>query len=49
MGEASIIATPAAIAGAVADALAPLGVHITSTQLHPHHLRALLRAATRAT
>jgi carbon-monoxide dehydrogenase large subunit len=43
MAEAGIIAAPAAIAGAVADALAPLGVLITSTRLHPHHLRALLR------
>jgi carbon-monoxide dehydrogenase large subunit len=45
MAEAGIIAAPAAIAGAVADALAPLGVRITSTRLHPHHLRALLRDA----
>ena len=45
MAEAGIIAAPAAIAGAVADALAPLGVRITSTRLHPHHLRELLRAA----
>jgi carbon-monoxide dehydrogenase large subunit len=45
VGEAAIVATPAAIAGAVADALAPLGVSITSTRLHPHHLRAALRDA----
>ena len=45
VGEASIIATPAVIAGAVADALAPLGVEITSTRLHPHVLRAAIRAA----
>ncbi|MCU1379817.1 MAG: molybdenum hydroxylase family protein large subunit [Acidimicrobiales bacterium] len=45
MGEAAIIAAPAAIAGAVADALRPLGVEVWSTRLHPHHLRALLRAA----
>jgi carbon-monoxide dehydrogenase large subunit len=44
VGEATIIATPAAIAGAVEDALAPLGVEVTSTRLHPHHLRALIRA-----
>jgi carbon-monoxide dehydrogenase large subunit len=45
VGEAAIIATPAAIAGAVADALAPLGVDVTSTRLHPHALHALIRAA----
>jgi carbon-monoxide dehydrogenase large subunit len=45
MSEASITAAPAALAGAVADALAPLGVQITSTRLHPDHLRALLREA----
>ena len=45
VGEAAIIATPAVIAGAVADALAPLGVEITSTRLHPHVLRAAIRAA----
>jgi carbon-monoxide dehydrogenase large subunit len=44
VGEAAIIATPAVIAGAVADALAPLGVHITSTRLHPGALRAAIRA-----
>jgi carbon-monoxide dehydrogenase large subunit len=45
VGEASIIATPAVIAGAVADALAPLGVEITSTRLHAHFLREAIRAA----
>ncbi|MDQ1383614.1 MAG: aerobic carbon-monoxide dehydrogenase large subunit [Actinomycetota bacterium] len=45
VGEASIIATPAVIAGAVADALAPLGVEITSTRLHAHYLRRAIRAA----
>jgi aerobic carbon-monoxide dehydrogenase large subunit len=44
-GEATIIVTPAVVAGAVADALAPLGVEITSTRLHPHVLRAAIRAA----
>ncbi len=43
VGEAAIIATPAAIAGAVADALAPLGVRITSTRLHPDAIRVLVR------
>jgi carbon-monoxide dehydrogenase large subunit len=45
VGEAAIIATPAALAGAVADALQPLGVEITSTRLHPHVLRKLIRDA----
>ena len=45
VAEASITSTPAALAGAVADALAPLGVRITSSRLHPAHLRALLREA----
>ena len=44
VGEAAIIAAPAAIAGAVADALAPLGVPIDSTRLHPQYLRAAIRA-----
>jgi aerobic carbon-monoxide dehydrogenase large subunit len=45
VGEAAIIAAPAALTGAVADALAPLGVRITSTRLHAAHLRRLLRQA----
>ena len=45
VGEAAIIAAPAVIAGAVADALAPMGVEITSTRLHAHYLRAAMRAA----
>jgi carbon-monoxide dehydrogenase large subunit len=45
VGEAAIIATPAMVAGAVADALAPLGVEITSTRLHAAELRRLLREA----
>ena len=45
VGEAAIIAAPAVIAGAVADALAPLGVEITSTRLHPHYLREAIRAS----
>ena len=44
-GESAIIATPAVLAGAVADALAPLGVAVTSTRLHAHYLRAAIRAA----
>lgn len=45
VGEAGIITTPAAMCGAVADALEPLGVTIHSTRLHAHHIRALLRHA----
>jgi carbon-monoxide dehydrogenase large subunit len=45
VGEAAIIATPAALAGAVADALQPLGVEITSTRLQPQVLRRLIRDA----
>ncbi|MFN8028281.1 MAG: xanthine dehydrogenase family protein molybdopterin-binding subunit [Acidimicrobiia bacterium] len=44
VGEATIISTPAAVAGAVEDALAPLGVAVTTTRLQPHHVRALVRA-----
>jgi carbon-monoxide dehydrogenase large subunit len=44
-GEAGIIVMPAAIANAVHDALHPLGVRITQTNLGPARLRALLRAA----
>ena len=44
MGEAAIIAAPAVIVGAVADALAPLGVTITSTRLHAQYLRVAIRA-----
>jgi len=43
VGEATIIAAPAAIAGAIEDALAPFGVAVTSTRLQPHHVRALVR------
>ncbi|MCU1488362.1 MAG: molybdenum hydroxylase family protein large subunit [Actinomycetia bacterium] len=45
MGEAGIIAAPAAIAGAVADALRPLGVEVWSTRLHAHHIRAMVRTS----
>jgi hypothetical protein len=45
VGEAAIIATPAAVAGAVADALAPLGVRVASTRLHAAAIRRLLRDA----
>ncbi len=42
-GEGAIIVTPAALAAAVHDALVPLGVPITQTNLSPPRLRALLR------
>jgi carbon-monoxide dehydrogenase large subunit len=44
-GEAAITAAPAVLAGAVEDALAPIGVRIRSTRLHAHELRRLVRAA----
>jgi carbon-monoxide dehydrogenase large subunit len=44
-GEAGIIVMPAAIANAVHDALRPLGVRITQTNLSASRLRTLLRAA----
>jgi carbon-monoxide dehydrogenase large subunit len=44
-GEAGIIVMPAAIANAVHDALKPLGVKITQTNLGATHVRALLRDA----
>lgn len=42
VGEASTIAAPALIVGAVNDALAPLGVSVGSTNLRPARLRALV-------
>jgi carbon-monoxide dehydrogenase large subunit len=40
MGESGIIAAPAAIVGAVDDALRPLGVRLTSSRAHAGALRA---------
>ena len=45
VGEASIIAAPAVLVGAVADALAPIGVHLSSTRIHASALRAAVRQA----
>src|SRR2546421_3632429 len=45
LGEGGAIAPPAAIANAVEDALAPLGVRIDATPLTPSRLAALLRGA----
>ena len=47
-GEDGIVAAGGAIANAVADALAPLGVKITALPLKPARLRELIRAAQRA-
>ncbi len=47
-GEGAIIVTPAALAAAVHDALAPLGVAITQSNLSPPRLRALLRGRSAA-
>ncbi len=43
-GEGAIIVTPAALAAAVHDALVPLGIPITQSNLSPPRLRALIRA-----
>ncbi len=45
MGEGGCVYTYAAVVNAVADALEPLGVQITSTPLSPSHLLKLLREA----
>jgi carbon-monoxide dehydrogenase large subunit len=44
-GEAAIVSGPAAIVNAIADAVAPLGVRITQTNLSSSRLRGLLRDA----
>jgi carbon-monoxide dehydrogenase large subunit len=46
-GEDGIVAAGGAVANAVADALAPLGVKITALPLRPGRLRELIRAASR--
>ncbi|MBI2879475.1 MAG: hypothetical protein HYY19_07115, partial [Candidatus Rokubacteria bacterium] len=43
-GEGGAIGPPAAVANAVEDALAPFGVKVTRTPLHPARVRALIRA-----
>jgi carbon-monoxide dehydrogenase large subunit len=45
MGEGGCVYTYAAVVNAVADALEPLGVEITSTPLSPSNLLKLLREA----
>ncbi|MGH7313759.1 MAG: xanthine dehydrogenase family protein molybdopterin-binding subunit, partial [Candidatus Rokuibacteriota bacterium] len=44
-GEDGIVAAGAAVANAVADALAPLGVEITALPVRPARVRELIRAA----
>ncbi len=44
-GEAAITAVPAVIAGAIDDALRPLGVRLTSSRLHPDVVRRMVRAS----
>ena len=46
-GEGGIVATGAALANAVANALAPLGVQITELPLSPNRINAWLRDAER--
>jgi hypothetical protein len=43
VAESATIFTPAALIGAIHDALRPLGVMVDSTRAHPRHLRALLQ------
>ena len=45
-GEGGRMGAPPALAGAVEDALKPLGVKIDELPLTPRHVRALVRAAT---
>lgn len=45
MGEAAIAAAPAALAGAVEDALSPIGVRVASSRLHAGAIRAAVAAA----
>ena len=47
MGEGGAIGAHAAVANAVGDALAPLGVRVTKTPLGPEQIFALVEAARR--
>jgi carbon-monoxide dehydrogenase large subunit len=47
VGEAGAIPVPAAIAEAIENALAPLGVRVRAMPLDPSRLRALLESAPR--
>ncbi|WCB94922.1 Caffeine dehydrogenase subunit alpha [Baekduia alba] len=46
MAEGALIATPAAIACAVADALSPFGAKVDATPLHPERVLDLIHSAT---
>lgn len=48
MGEGGTIGAPAAVANAIADALAPLGIEITEVPVTPDRLFHLIRQATGA-
>jgi carbon-monoxide dehydrogenase large subunit len=48
VGESGIVGVPAALANAVADALAPLGIEIDQYPLTPQRLWAWLQAVNRA-
>jgi len=48
MGEGGAVAPPAAIANAVRDALAPLGVEVNETPLTPQRVMAAIKAAQAA-
>ena len=45
-GEGAILATGAALANAVADALSDLGVHITHLPLSPNNIRSWIRRSS---
>jgi len=45
MGEGGTIGAPAALANALADALAPLGIEINELPVTPEHLFRLIEAA----
>ena len=49
MGEGGAIGAHAAVANAVADALAPLGIHVLATPLGPNDIHRLMVAAGAAT
>jgi carbon-monoxide dehydrogenase large subunit len=49
LGEGGAISPPAAIANAIDDALAPLGVRLTETPALAWRVRALIEAARRRT
>ena len=48
LGPATTIGAHAAVANAVADALAPLGVKVTASPLGPNDIFELVQAASRA-